>query len=138
MNALVPIRSTMSRHANPAHKKAARSLGYALTLGDEAAWSGFTIVVLSGLTLKERAALAFSTLQSMAPEEAAMTATAALEGAGVGMPIAPLFSHMDEAAHWADWADPAELDAYCLASFNRMGPHRQAAFLAFVQQEVAA
>ena len=54
------------------------------------------------------------------------------------MPQAPLFNHMDQAAFWADMAEPDELDAYCLASFNRMHPARQSAFLAFVQRKAAA
>jgi hypothetical protein len=52
--------------------------------------------------------------------------------------MAPLFNYMDQAAFWADMATPDELDAYALASFNRMAPQRQAAFLGFVQGRAAA
>jgi hypothetical protein len=45
---------------------------------------------------------------------------------------------MDQAVFWADMAEADELDAYCLASFNRMAPQRQAAFLGFIQGRAAA
>jgi hypothetical protein len=45
---------------------------------------------------------------------------------------------MDDAAFWADMAEPGELEAYCLASFKRMIPARQMDFLAFVQRRAAA
>ncbi len=59
-------------------------------------------------------------------------------GAGAGPPIAPLFGYMDEAAFWADLAEPAELEAYCLASFRAMSRERQAEFLDYVQGRSAA
>ncbi|MFD1193344.1 hypothetical protein ACFQ3C_01500 [Seohaeicola saemankumensis] len=133
-----PVRNALSEYANPKHKAATRSLGYALTLGDEASWRGLIIVLMSRLTIEERAALAFSTLRSMGPDEAAMTAKAALEEATAGMPIAAFDGVISEAAFWADLADPDELDAYCLACFNRMAPARQAAFLSFVQRRAVA
>lgn len=53
-------------------------------------------------------------------------------------PIAPFFRQMDEASFWADMADEKALDAYCLASFNRMSAKRKSDFLNFVTQKVAA
>lgn len=55
-----------------------------------------------------------------------------------GFPIVALSSVMDEAAFWADSASPAERKAYCLATFNRMPSHEQAAFLEYVQGRSAA
>ena len=46
--------------------------------------------------------------------------------------------NMDEAQFQASLASPVELEAYCLASFRQMAPHRQAAFLRFVQGRAAA
>ena len=57
---------------------------------------------------------------------------AALLHLGAGQPRPPLFSVMDEAAEWADFAVTAELKAYALACFNRMRPADQSAFLAYV------
>jgi hypothetical protein len=54
------------------------------------------------------------------------------------MPLPPLVNYMNEASFWADRAAPTELDAYCLATFNRMAPDRQAAFLDFIQRRAAA
>jgi len=131
-------RSAMSNLAKPQHKAAVRSLGYALTLGDFDAWDGTSAVWAARLTLQERAALAFSALRSMEAEEAEMTACAALYGSDAGPPVAALCGVMDEAIFWADRASTAELDAYCLASFNRMTMPRQSAFLSFVQRRAAA
>jgi hypothetical protein len=39
---------------------------------------------------------------------------------------------MDQAAWWADFALPVELDAYALACVNRMTPPRRTAFLNYV------
>lgn len=137
-----PSQNAMSKWAKPAHKSVARAVGYALTLGDEAAWQGLIIILVSRLSEAERAAFAFSTLSSLPDDHAIATVKAVLgvdlEGHGAGMPQAPLFSHMDQAAFWADMAEPDALDAYCLASFNRMAPARQAAFLSFVQRRAVA
>ena len=45
---------------------------------------------------------------------------------------------MEEAAFWADMASRVELKAYCLATFQRMKPADQAAFLGYVQGRAAA
>ena len=120
------------------HKSVARSLSYSLTLGDELGWSSFTAVALLRLDDGERAALLFAALQATNPNHIQLTLEAALGCSGASMPIAPLLSHMDEAAFWADMAVPEELDAYCLASFNRMSPARKAAFLSHLQGRQAA
>ncbi|MGR3562949.1 MAG: hypothetical protein ACU0FH_16760 [Heliomarina sp.] len=54
------------------------------------------------------------------------------------MPIAPLFNHIDEAGFWAMSAQPEEIEAYCLATFNAMPVARQRAFLEYAQGRQAA
>jgi hypothetical protein len=61
-------RSAMSKWAKPAHKAAARAFGYALTLDDEAGWSGLSVVMLARLSDRERVALAWAVLTSLPPE----------------------------------------------------------------------
>ncbi len=107
-------------------------LGCALTLDTDDAWSGAAFVWSVRLTIKERSGLAFAALKSLAPEDAQATAEEALAGAGT--PQAPLFGYMDQAAFWADMAEPEELAAICLASFKNMAGDRQAAFLEFVNR----
>jgi hypothetical protein len=119
------------------HLQVVRMLGYVLTLGTQDAWWGLVPVLMARLTVEERAALAFMGLKALDRDDAMMTAEAAL-CAGAGQPQAPLFSFMAEAAFWADMADPEELEAYCLASFNAMPRGRQVAFLDHVQGRLAA
>jgi hypothetical protein len=118
-------------------KRVSKSLGYTLWLDTFEDWDGLSLILRARLTDRQRAALAFMALKALDYDQAVMAAEAALSE-GAGQPIAPLFNHMDEAAFWADMATPDELDAYALASFNRMAPQRQAAFLGFVQGRAAA
>ena len=128
----------MSKFIKPAHKSVARSIGYALTTGDSDGWGMFTAVTLLRLEDVERVGVAYAALRSLNPDHVKDTLEAALGRSGVGMPQAPLSNHMDQAVFWADMAEADELDAYCLASFNRMAPPRQSAFLGFVQERAAA
>lgn len=114
-----------------------RAIGYAAWLNDSDSWSGLSVILRARLDARRRAALAFTALKSLDHDNALRTSQAALAEA-TGQPIAPLFNHMDEAAFWADMATPEELSAYCLATYNRLAPNRQAAFLAFVQGRAAA
>lgn len=119
------------------HLHTVRALGYILTLGTQEAWLGFIPVLKARLTLEETAALCFAAIRSLDHENASMTVEAVLS-VGAGQPQAPLFSLLDQAAFWVDLADPAELDAYCLACFEAMEPSRQHAFLDFFQGRKAA
>lgn len=123
-------------HMPPAYQSVAKAICYALFLRHTDAWVGLPVILRARLDERERGALAYVALRAMDAENAAHVAEAFTSGAG--MPGAPFFNHMDEAAFWADMADPAELDAYALASFNRMAPARQAAFLNFIQTREAA
>ncbi len=131
-----PKPSILSRYMKPEHKRLSRMLGYCLTLGTAEAWAGFSFVAAARLEATERAALGFAALGSLDADQARMTAAAVLGEAGD--PLPPFLGGMEDAVHWADWASPAELDAYCLAAFRRMAPDRQAAFLRFVQRRAAA
>jgi len=114
-------------------KCVSRTVGFALWLDE---WEGLPVILRARLNNRQRAALAFMALKSLKRDDAAITARAAL-AEEAGQPIAPLFNHMDEAAFWADMAEPEALEAYCLASFNRMAPAQQSAFLGFVQRRAA-
>ena len=74
-----PTGSAMSKHANPSHKAASRSLGYALTLNDRQAWATFCLTVFRKLTAHERAALAYAALMSLNEDQAQIVAEAAFE-----------------------------------------------------------
>ena len=112
----------MAKYARDAHKRAARMLGYALTLGDSLGWQGFRKVISARLTETERAGLAFAALSSLPEDSAASVIEASMGGAG--MPLPPLIEPMGDADFWADMASAHELEAYCWAAFQRMRPHR--------------
>lgn len=63
---------------------------------------------------------------------------AILDGLRGGMPLPAFGQIMAEANFWAEQASRAELKAYCAASFSRLSPGDQAAFLSFAQQRAAA
>lgn len=128
-------RSAMSKYAKDGHKRIARLVGYALTLDEADAWWTLSALMRAHLTVAERASLALMALKSLDPDDALQAVEAAFSGAG--QPIAPLFGFMDQAAHWADMADPHEVEAYALASFNAMTPKRQAAFLSYAGRAAA-
>ncbi len=132
-------KASMAKYIKPEVKSAARMLGYCLTLDTRDSWWGLVPVLTARLTEPQRVSLAFMALKSCDPENAELTASAALGwGAGAGAPLPPFLSYTDEAAWWADIAAPAEIEAYCLATYNRMRPDRQSAFLDYVQGRMAA
>lgn len=115
----------------------ANDFDHALAIGTQDAWWALIPDLLVKLTPYQCASLAFLALKTLDADIAAQVAEAVLQR-GAGQPIAPLFNHMDEAAFWADMAEPEELEAYCLASFKAMPDYRQSAFLDFVQGRQAA
>jgi hypothetical protein len=129
---------TLSKYMPDAYKRVARMVEYTLLLGADADnWHGLTVVLTARLTSQERAAMAWAVLRSLTPEQVVAVAETALPK-GSSAPIAPLFNNMDEAAFWADMAEPEAREAYCLASFNAMPSPRKAAFLEHVQGRTAA
>ena len=128
----------LSKYMPDAYKRVARMVGYTLLLGADADnWHGLTVVLTARLTPQERGAMAWAVLRSLTTDQVISVAETVLPK-GTGAPIAPLFNHMDEAAFWADMAEPEALEAYCLASFNAMPVPRKAAFLEFVQRRQVA
>ncbi|MBS8225327.1 hypothetical protein [Vannielia litorea] len=128
-------RSAMSLYAKPGHKRAARMLGFSLTLGTSSGWSDFVTVASAWLTDAERAALAFSSLKSLSPQTAAETFNAAF--AGTGWPVAVLGDPVAEASFWVDHARPEERCTYLVTIFNTLSKRDRLNFLEYVQ-EVAA
>ncbi|MFD1341469.1 hypothetical protein [Litorisediminicola beolgyonensis] len=126
----------MSKYAAKPHKRAARSLGCALTLDTYEAWRDFSTISALRLTDVERAKLAWAALKALEPEQAEIVANTVLGGAG--MPIAPLFDELGEAATWVTFASETELDAYCTAAFEAMTEERRKAFLAYANGRAAA
>ena len=60
----------MSLYAKPAHKRMARMLGFALTLGDGITWRSFAAVAFARLTREERVALAWAALWALDEDDA--------------------------------------------------------------------
>jgi hypothetical protein len=112
----------------PEHKRMARMLGYSLTLGTADAWAAF---------MAERGALAFCALNSLDPDDAELTAAAAIGEAGAPLPT--FLGGMEEARFWASCASRSERKAYALACFEAMSATDQAAFHRHISEmEVAA
>lgn len=129
--------SSLGRFMKPEHKRMSRMLGYCLTLGTADSWSGFSFVAASRLSDTERAALAFSALNSLELDHAETTAAASIGSAGA--PLPPFLGGMDEARFWASCASRSERKAYALASFEAMSAKDQAAFFRHISKmEVAA
>tara|TARA_B100000767_G_scaffold154562_1_gene145395 strand:- start:93 stop:488 length:396 start_codon:yes stop_codon:yes gene_type:complete len=122
----------LSKYMPDAYKRVARTVGCSLLMTDADTWHGLTVVLTARLSARERVTMAWAVLRSLTPEQIVAVAETVLPK-GSRAPIAPLFNHMDEAAFWADLAEPEALEAYCLASFNTMTSPRKAAFLEFVQ-----
>lgn len=120
------------------HRRVARTVAYALTNCDHTAMVQLRAVLRARLSPPETAALAWSALGALDPEDAHSTATTVLDSARVGMPLPPFIDFVDEAAFWADMAGGEELEAYCLATYNRLRPSRQMAFRDFVNERAAA
>ncbi len=118
------------------HNRVVRSLRFALTLGGFDSWHALGLILKSRLTTEELGGIAYAAIHALGAELSEQVFRAAHGGAGA--PIAPLQGHLDEAAFWADMAQPDELEAYCLASFKAMPATRKAAFLDFVQGRAAA
>ncbi|SEL66549.1 hypothetical protein SAMN05444413_1139 [Roseivivax marinus] len=107
----------------PEHKRMSRMLG--------------SFVAAVRLTETERAALAFSALNSLKPDDAELTAAVSIGSAGP--PLPSFLGGMEEARLWASYASRCELKAYALASFEAMSAENQAAFFRHISEmETAA
>lgn len=105
----------MSRHVDPAHKRAVRAMGYALTLGDTGTWILAGGVWSVRLTHRERVCVAYTALLTLPDDMAAEVASAALSGAG-GPSSAFFGDALNEALEWASFASETELKAYAFAA----------------------
>ena len=127
-----------SKLIKPEHLKAARVVGYALTLGNAEAWQGFARWAAMRLEVEERAALAWAALRSLDAETAALTVEAAFEPeAGAGMPDTTFGDPIDQAMHWVSWVNSEELDAYAVAIFNALPDAKKRDFLEYAERVAA-
>lgn len=118
---LPPRRSAMSRFAKPSHKRVARALGYALTLGaDFDAWRDFSHIAQARLTRTERCMAAWAFLRSLDREDAAKTSNAILGDAQSAVRPVPMFDPGD-ADLWASAASQAELAGFASAALDHLG-----------------
>lgn len=117
------------------HQRAAKALGYALTLASPKHWDSTAIIWEARLELAERYELARSVMLAMCPE----TIEALFEDVmgGAGYPLPPLLDPLEDAKWWADLANPSERRAYCLAAFMSMSKREQRDFLDFAKGAVA-
>ena len=76
-----PGPSAMSQFAKDGHKRAARMLGYALTLDSADLWHGASAVWAARLTTNELASIAFAALRALEPDDRELTFNAAHWGA---------------------------------------------------------
>ena len=70
-------RSAISLYAKPAHRRVARAVGYALTLGEAHGWCKLTAILCMRLKPEEIAALAFAALMALDEDTARMVAEVA-------------------------------------------------------------
>ena len=123
-----------SKYFKPEHKRAARSLGFALTSGETESWFALRDILAASLTDTELVALAYMAFQAT-PERAQnilLEAIAPTNDAYSRAPIAPMLGVMDAAQHWAKLTPEPELKAYLLSCFEHLPPKTQSAFLAHV------
>lgn len=120
----------MSKYARPAHKRAAKMLGYALTLDSFDGWETASAIWQARLTATERAALAWAALRALDDDQAETVAETVLGGAGA--PLPPFLDALPDARLWASMATRNELKAHALAAFEAMGAHDRRDFAAFV------
>jgi hypothetical protein len=120
-----------------AHAAVARDLAYVLTLAERDAWRGFATVLRARLSPDERAELARAALEALEWQSLGQI-VAALRDDGAGPPVPAFDDLAEEARQWADWASPAEIRSFAVASFLRMTPGERRDFLAFGRGRAAA
>lgn len=124
-------RSAMSLYAKRSHRKAAKLLGYALTLDTPEGWLAASVVWQAILTPQEAATMAYAAFTALPPDLAEIVTTEALGSAE--MPLPTFSDVVDEARWWADRATPDERAAYAVACFNRFSAFERDQFRAFVE-----
>ena len=123
-----------AKYFRPEHKRAARSMGFALTSGKSESWFALRDILAASLTDTELVALAYMAFQAT-PERAQnilLDTIAPTNDAYSRAPAAPMLGVMDAAQHWATLTPENELKAYLLSCFENLPAKTQAAFLAHV------
>lgn len=121
--------SILSRFMLDRHKRAAKTLGYVLTLAEPMKWAATARIWEARLNPTERYELARSVMLAMQPED--IEAVIADVTGAAGYPLPSFLDPLADAQWWAGLANPAELRAYCLAAFMSMTKREQGAFLDF-------
>ena len=114
----------------PAHKRASRVLGYALTLGCPVGWQAASALWQARLTPQEIAALASAALKATAPDLAQLVAEAFHRRAGAPLPT--FGDVMLDARFWADLASSKERAAYAVACTDCFTEDERKRFVAFL------
>ena len=121
-----------AKYFRPEHKRAARSLGFALTSGKSESWLDFRDIIAASLSDTEITALAYMSFQAL-PDRAAqifLDTVSPTDDAYSRAPLPPAFGVMDAANHWAKLTPEPELKAYLLSCFEHLPSKTQAAFIA--------
>lgn len=113
------------------HKRAAKSLGYALTMADPKKWALSAIIWEARLNAAERYQLARSVMLAMRSEDIEALFSDVLGGAGYPPPT--FLNPLEDAQWWSALASPAERRAFCLAAFLALSRQEQRSFLAFAE-----
>ncbi|KQI67601.1 hypothetical protein AN189_14920 [Loktanella sp. 3ANDIMAR09] len=129
-------RTNFGKTGKPRHKRAARSIAYALTQQSPDAYACLPIIFRARLDQIERAMIAWAALTSLDCDTAQEVASVALKGAGYPLPSE--VDAMDDARWWAARASRQEVKAFALASFEAMPLTDRQAFLAYVSAARAA
>jgi DNA-directed RNA polymerase specialized sigma24 family protein len=127
----------VSKYAQKRHKRAARSLGFALTLADFDGWQKFNHIIGNLLTAEERAGLAYAAMRSLTEEQRQIVADGVFPSE-MGAPLSGIGSIEDDAVWWAKNASEVERSIYLLACFNSLPPDRQKAFVEHAKRKTAA
>lgn len=120
----------------PPDELATDAIAHGFASHTSAAWSAAVPVLLDSLDCERRMALAIAAMAACDPDDLDEIVTAISSGAG--SPVPPFEAVMSEAMFWADLASRDELKAYAVATFLRMQPRDQSAFLTWTQRRAAA
>lgn len=129
----VAKRSAMSLYVNPAHKRASRVLGFALTLDNPASWYAASSVWQARLTPQETAVMAVAALNATESELEQSIAEEALYDFGVHRPS--FGTTILDAGVWADLATSEERAAYAVACVNRFTAAELSEFRSFLARQ---
>jgi hypothetical protein len=103
-----------------AHRRVARYVGIALIVGEAQHWIYLKTILRGLLTPRERAALAFSVMASLDPNQRSMVSHATAQRAVLGPPLATLADVRDDAEWWSRNASIQERKIYLMACLNRL------------------